>query len=743
MNASLSVAGLVAAGSLWSASAAPSATVAEVPVPTDLPPLPWVDGSMPMPDGGLANLGEIRTPDARLLATVAGGWSAECLHVAVVVEDPDHVAPANAGVLWSADSLEVGLDLAGDGSGTLPAETSGPIGPDDAKLIFGLLADGPAAAVLASRGRLDAAALASHVRIDRTAGPPFRTRYRLALPWRAFGAAGGARPVVGIDLQVNQRNREDADKTPHFWGDGLRGGYTAARLRRFVLGPPPHAFASVAWEDTLAWRPDARSVLSVGLRADEPQPLRLRLGSEAVELTLPAGPGWRFLRVAVPAAPDGSALEAHLADLAVATAVQTSAAELQGRLMRRLAELSAAADLPPLFRRHLDSLAALVSCDWGRVLLRPDSDPRRAVASLEHYRALLAGLEGEAGDWASYVEGRRSLLMAYVSPHDQTVQFYFLGLPKAWDPARAYPLFFELHGAGDDHPMGGVAARLGGSLHAGNLAGYETPRVYAETDRAGYWVYPFGRGNLGYAGIARIDVLEAYDDIHRLVQIDPDRRYLYGFSMGGGGAFALGMRTPSRWAGVCAMAGTTGREPLRTSLLGNFALVPLKMLCGEDDSLFAHYRFAVEALRAQGLAPEARSLPGLGHRYTAEMQEEAIEWLKRQRRQRPAAFRFAVDDNLTGEAWGVRLHVDQGTTPRRGGGGRFGTPRLVDAAAPAVATAKVRIEGQTVDIETEGARGLSLDFSVPDGLALSGEVRVLWNGREAYRGPAKPLDLQP
>lgn len=729
---------LMTAAVLSGVAAAAAIEVRSVAAPPGLPLLPWVIA----PDGAdsppLAPLGSVSAADGHRLAAIFGGWSAEYLLLTIEVEDDDHVPPENERVLWSADSVEIGLDLAGDGAGRLPSETSGPIGVDDFKLIFGLTAGRPAASVLASRVQVDPKVLAANALIERKGG---RTIYRLRLPWSALGVLGGAYPAIGIDVQINNRDTGQSDKTPHHWGDGLRNGFTAAALQRFALDAPLGEFAAASWSDTLAWSPGSRSALAVGVRSDRDVPLALELGGETSVVRLAGGPGLRLYRIEIPARSDGSPLVATVAGRPPVRAVQTAATELYDRLRRRLAELEAPPDLHPMFRLHLQSLAALVSTEWGRMALQRNGDERRAVEGLGYFRDLLEGLNGEAGEWSAYRDGRRSLLIAYVSPHDQTVQYYFLGLPRDWDESRAYPLFFELHGAGNDHPLCGPARRLGVAAGTDDLRGHETPRVYAETDRAGFWVQPFGRGNLGYVGIARRDVLEAYDHAHRRLRIDPDRRYLYGFSMGGGGALALAQRTPSRWAAACSISGASGREPLREYLVANLAGLPFKLMCGEQDRLVEQHAVVRGALVAHGIPVEARVVEGIGHQYTAEMQRDAVEWLKAHRRRRPAEFEFATDDNLTNEAWGLRLHVAQGIPLRRGASGPFAALRVAGPDEPGFARARVRLEGGTVHIESEGARGISLDFSEPDGLGLTRDVRVIWNGREAYRGPAKPLNL--
>lgn len=705
-------------------------------------------GALALPYGEApAELGTVAGPGGAVLATVAGSWTASHLHLRIAVQDAEHVGAAGPRALWSSDSVEIGLDLAGDGSGGLPPATTGVIGGDDLKVIVGLGEAGPALLVLASKDPAKGTALGEALRpglaIARDAQRPEVMVYRLALPWSALGVAGGVVPAIGLDVQVNDRDAADADKTPWHWGGGLKNGFTAAAMQRLALGAPPAPFAAAMWGPLLAWTPGDRGTLHLGVRSDAPVAATLTLGGRTLPLSIPGGPGLRCHRLAIPALDDGAEAVIRLGDAPAVTARQSAPPALFAALQRRLAELAAAPGQHPLFLRHLDSLHALVVSDWARVLLNRSADPRRAEASVGHLRRLLAGLAGEAGQWQAYRDGRRSLLISYVSPHDQTLQYYYFGLPRDWDESKAYPLFFELHGAGDDHPLGGPASRLGMEAEAVALHGYDTPRVWAEIDRSGYWVHPFGRGNLGYAGIARIDVLEAYEHAHRLVRIDADRRYLYGFSMGGAGTTALAPITPSRWAACAAMGGAGSRgEPIRSYLLDNLAGLPFRLVIGADDPGAANVRAMRAALQARGLEPVYEEIPGLGHSYTAEMQRASGEWLKTHVRKRPARFTFATVDNLTGDCWGVRLLIDQGVAPRGAGGGR-GPLRVVDESAPVFAKATVEISGQSVRIDSTGARQVMLDFDPVDGLGLQGEVVVTWNGAEAYRGPAKPVTLRP
>jgi dienelactone hydrolase len=68
---------------------------------------------------------------------------------------------------------------------------------------------------------------------------------------------------------------------------------------------------------------------------------------------------------------------------------------------------------------------------------------------------------------------------------------------------------------------------------------------------------PYGRGEVaGYNGLAEQDVLRTLADVKRAYNVDEDRVYLTGLSMGGGGTWHLGLRYPDLFAAiapVCAV----------------------------------------------------------------------------------------------------------------------------------------------------------------------------------------------
>ena len=54
----------------------------------------------------------------------------------------------------------------------------------------------------------------------------------------------------------------------------------------------------------------------------------------------------------------------------------------------------------------------------------------------------------------------------------------------------------------------------------------------------------------------------------------------------------------------------------------------------------------------------------------------------------------------------------------------------------------VTVFPQQLKWETEGTSRISIDPSEPDGLGITGDLVVLWNGSEVYAGPARKLTLE-
>ncbi len=134
----------------------------------------------------------------------------------------------------------------------------------------------------------------------------------------------------------------------------------------------------------------------------------------------------------------------------------------------------------------------------------------------------------------------------YLSPVDGSLQFYHVYVPASYDPRQPAPVVFSLHG------FGGRTGPAGGGWR-GRWA-----------DANGWLlVRPDGRGNQNWDGIGEDDVFHVLADLrrrtpdHAAFNVDPDRLYAEGGSMGGHGAFRLATRHAGTFAAVAPVAGWT------------------------------------------------------------------------------------------------------------------------------------------------------------------------------------------
>lgn len=147
-------------------------------------------------------------------------------------------------------------------------------------------------------------------------------------------------------------------------------------------------------------------------------------------------------------------------------------------------------------------------------------------------------VKGES-PWAKQT-GR--LARAYRSRVDGSVQPYGLVIPPSYDGTKPVRLDVVLHG------------RAGTMNEASFLAAHDANKaIPPEQDFIQLEVY--GRTNNAYRWAGETDVFEALASVQKRYNIDPQRIVLRGFSMGGAGAWHIGLHHPDQWAAMEAGAG--------------------------------------------------------------------------------------------------------------------------------------------------------------------------------------------
>jgi predicted esterase len=397
-----------------------------------------------------------------------------------------------------------------------------------------------------------------------------------------------------------------------------------------------------------------------------------------------------------------------------------SADDVLGRIRSRIQQLLAGPQ-PELYQRHLRSVLALCEADVTKLHFAGPHQDEQATELLGYLKVIEAGLNDDGARPETYlVDGRRALIQARVSRSDGTLQFYTASLPRHWDPNQAYPLYVHLHGRGPDIPLAYV--------HDTFLPHPQGENPADQVIRIVPWLR--GNGQWREENGSEPDVWEAIDDVKSFAKLDPDRWYLSGHSWGGDDTWAIVQRTPDLWAAAGIMAGDPLSVPKESGLLPNLRYVPFFLWRGDHDPIenrkpaLEYFR---DALTSIGNPPKLVVAEGVGHMYRPEDAAALQSWLLEHVRHRPSHFSFLIDTPQHRGIWGISI-------PQKYPGAYLNVePRV---------SFDCRIEGPTLRIQTTNSNRLDVDLG-PQGLNLSGNVRVIVNGKQLFEGPvpAKPISL--
>lgn len=195
--------------------------------------------------------------------------------------------------------------------------------------------------------------------------------------------------------------------------------------------------------------------------------------------------------------------------------------------------------------------------------------------------------------------------------------FYGLYLPKGFDKSKTYPLVVVLHGLNGS--PGQILAYPGLTKYADNEGyilvapmGYNSRGWYGSRGKGG------GRGseprNLGE--LSEQDVMEVLKLTRENFQIDPERIFLFGHSMGGGGSMHLAMTYPKVWAAIAVIAPAAygNRDRLVTA-----KDIPAYVVQGDQDRLVSvqQTRLWVDKMKELGMKHEYVEVKNGGHVFLA------------------------------------------------------------------------------------------------------------------------------
>ncbi len=231
------------------------------------------------------------------------------------------------------------------------------------------------------------------------------------------------------------------------------------------------------------------------------------------------------------------------------------------------------------------------------------------------------GLARAADASYSWESRKGRIVRAYRSKVDGSVQPYGLTIPESYDGSTAVRLDVVLHGRGNE------------LTEVSFIAAHESDKPVAQDYIT---LDVFGRGNNAYRWAGETDVFEAIDSVKTRYKIDEKKIVLRGFSMGGAGAWHIGLHYPDKWAAVEAGAGFTETKkyaklgpmvPYQEAMLriydavdyaANAQMVPMVGYGGEIDPQLRASMNIQEKLAAERIEPPHMLFligPGTAHKW--------------------------------------------------------------------------------------------------------------------------------
>ena len=255
-----------------------------------------------------------------------------------------------------------------------------------------------------------------------------------------------------------------------------------------------------------------------------------------------------------------------------------------------------------------------------------------------------------------YVDDRVQLREYHFNDTDETLPYAVFVSTKVTKDKKA-PLVLALHGFSGNHgtfmrtqcvdeaerngfilvgamgyspsgsfgmPMSGRGApsgRVGGPGPTNGPAPQPQPGVGAARDsQPGRGLFVGMRGGPGgtketvpakVAELSEKDAMNVLEMARKEFNVDDNRIYLMGHSLGGGGALHMGEKYSTIWAAVAGLAPAAfGFEWSADQKLKN---VPLLIIVGDQDRLVAGSQQLADQLKSLNFQAEYRSLPGLDH----------------------------------------------------------------------------------------------------------------------------------
>lgn len=321
-------------------------------------------------------------------------------------------------------------------------------------------------------------------------------------------------------------------------------------------------------------------------------------GNYKLEVKLKASEGEPIVKTATVHIERGLAAAAAAAKARVEKIKDALGAKKQDELLASLASAE--------YRIALIDMASASKINFERINFRDQ---------IQEANAMLDDLEARRDPFAAR---RGDFKKAYRSKVDNTLQPYRVFVPASYDRAKAHPLVIALHGMGGDENS--------------YFDSYKNGAFKVEAEQRGYIVAcPKGREPASmYVGAAEQDVLDVIAEVKRAYNIDADRVYVTGHSMGGFGSWSIAMNHPELFAAIAPIAG--GGNPMGMKKISH---IPQLVVHGDNDKTVPvdRSRVMVAAAKNHGAEIKYIEIPGGNHiDIAAATFKDVFDWFDAHRR---------------------------------------------------------------------------------------------------------------
>lgn len=305
----------------------------------------------------------------------------------------------------------------------------------------------------------------------------------------------------------------------------------------------------------------------------------------------------------------------------------------------------------------------------------------------------------------------------FYSEIDDSEQPYGLYIPQNYDPQKKYPLVVMLHGAMSNHRL--ALRRVFGKSNLQGENDALASRYFPQWKEEEYIVAsPWARGTMGYTGIPEEDVMEVIEACKASFNIDEERVFLTGLSMGGGGTLYIGLSRPGLFAAIAPVCPAPPEEAC--ALMGNALNLPVAIYQGGADAVVMPegVRLIVDDLLKEGASVEYHEFPGVGHDVWIQAYNNGniFRWFDGLKRNSfPERVQFTTRWYKYDEAYWVLFDK---ITP--------GTPATIDARFTAT---------NTLEIRTSELEAFTLALKGHPSFSASGPLTVKINGVTLQSAP--------